>query len=129
MKPTSWIATTAVGAVFGAALVIACSDDSPPAADAAVCDCPAAEPPLAGRIVTVTNPVTVLANSGGGQSVGCPSGGTLLGGGCTRTSGAELIVAQSGPVPAGGGWSCVWRNNIANDAMAIVHAICLVPPQ
>ena len=50
VERTKGLMTLAAGVGVGIALVLSCGDDSPGDADAAVCDCPAAEAPLAGRV-------------------------------------------------------------------------------
>ncbi len=119
------------GAVAAAAFIVACSDDSPGDADAAVCDCPAAEPPLAGRVVRVedrtTGSFSVLV-----PTARCPSGATLLGGGC-YTEGNESLTPRlimSGE-PSGGttAYGCRWSNTTMVEVTTVAYAICLVPAQ
>lgn len=130
---TSWFVGAVFGAVCAVSLVIACSDDSPGDADAAVCDCPAAEPPLAGRIMTVraSNPLT--PGTGGGQGAFCPAGAKVLGGACDVMVDDPVIQVQSSRfLNAGGqeGYQCLWsgiNQTVANTG--IVEAICLLPAQ
>lgn len=133
MKKSNWVAATIVGAVLGAGLVIACSDDSPGDADAAVCDCPAAEPPLAGRIVPVRVQGTIQANGGGGASAQCPSGATILGGSCeqmTLSSQVLLLEARiSRTTPTAPVYVCEWMNNGATTPVVFAEAVCLMPAQ
>ena len=76
------------GAALACALILSCGGDDQSGADAqaadaqTACDCPASEPPLAGRIVRVTDTVALAVQDSGGISAICPAGGTLLGGGC-----------------------------------------------
>src|SRR5215203_5938734 len=82
------------GAISGVAFVISCGDnlhlsadaaiDAPKTIDAApVCDCPAAEPPLAGRFVVFSQLLTIAGNDTGVQGVPCPVGMQLISGSCT----------------------------------------------
>jgi len=121
--------TLLIGAIAGAALVLACSDDAPPAADAAeVCDCPAAEPPLAGRIILSPEAtVTIAANSRSGTLAGCPDGGTLIGGSCQLTSGRATLEQSWANLNGAPAWDCSWENNEPGEATGSVKAICLMP--
>lgn len=133
MKPTSLVVSSLAGAAFAAALVIACSDDSPSDADAAVCDCPAAEPPLQGRITAVVVPVTIPANSGAGTGALCPTGATLLGGGCRLPNDdAAVLLSEAGPnrmSPSQPGYDCYWVSASATARTGEAEAICLMPAQ
>ncbi len=113
--------------------VIACSDDSPGDADAAVCDCDPAEPPLAGRIVRVENRMT---GSTLGLSVGatCADGAILLGGGCfaegNNSRDPRLIWSGGTTIPADPlVFSCVWDNPQMNSVTVVAWATCLNPVQ
>ena len=116
-----------VGAAFSAGLILACSDDSPHDADAASCDCPAAEAPLAGRIVERT--YTIIVDADGSGTALCPPGATLLGGGCTiEAAGAgvgTITLFESGPRI--GGHTCRWISTVPNPSTAKATAFCLVP--
>lgn len=122
------------GAVAGISLVIACSDDSPPQADAATCDCPAAEAPLAGRIVTVTTtgrvPPPDPPAEDGRESVAasCPQGATLLSGGCDAV-GAPLSLLEVSFPTDNGSWVCGWKNTDTIPITTKAIAKCLVPAQ
>jgi hypothetical protein len=133
MKPTNLVVSSLAGAAFAAALVIACSDDSPSDADAAVCDCPAAEPPLQGRITVVVAPVTIPANAAAGTAAQCPQGATLLGGGCRLPNDdAAVLLSEGGPlrtVPTQPGYDCYWVSTSATARMGEAEAICLMPAQ
>lgn len=122
------------GATCAAGLIIACSDDSPHDADAATCDCPAAEAPLAGRITTTRGANATLEVSGGGQAIAtCPAGSILLSGSC------HLVQDGGGPAAASlldGGpsdidpssWGCNWRNGPGFTATIHAEVRCLIPP-
>jgi len=117
------------GAALATGLILACSDDSPSDADAAVCDCPASESPLAGRIIEITQLITITANGAGSNTAACPVGATLLGGGCTIEAGGAgvgiLTLAESGPLL--GGYACTWTSTVPNPSTAKATAFCLVP--
>lgn len=133
MKNLTWISTLSSGIVVGALLIIACSDDSPSDADAATCDCPAAEPPLAGRIVSVRGTGGPINAGGiGGASVNCPPGATILGGSCeVTTDDANVLLSSSNFARTGSHqFICKWsalNATVANTGIA--EAICLVPAQ
>lgn len=133
MRTTTLIASSLASAAFAVTLVVACSDDSPTDADAAVCDCPAAEPPLQGRVVSVVVPASIPANGGGGAGAGCPSGATLLGGGCRNLSDdVRVLLYDAGPnriVPTQPGYDCYWISTSPSVVMAQAEAICLMPAQ
>ena len=130
MPIKSWFLAITLGAVGAIVTVVACSDDSPGNADAAVCDCPASEPPLAGRIVSHTTEAAIPANFGGGMTATCPQGETILGGGCRLMSiVGRIVLSQSGIVRMAGlgGFDCefVSASPVANTGIA--EAICLTP--
>lgn len=122
------------GGALATGLIVACSDDSPGDADAATCDCPASEPPLAGRIVVVRGTDVVIApNSGNSALATCPTGATMLSGSCyvvddgggpaqisLRASGAD----ENNPLL----WFCNWRNEPGFSATVHAEVRCLVPP-
>ena len=120
------------GALGATILVVACSDDSPGDADAAVCDCPAAEAPLAGRIARFRGSIfNVPLGSSGGGFADCPAGATLLGGGC-RQNGFDdprISINDAGPDESGERYTCRFRNDSTADITAYAEAICLVPAQ
>lgn len=118
------------GAACGIGLVLACGDDSPSDADAAVCDCPASEPPLDGRIAQrpeVT--AAIAANSDALQSNNCLLGTTLISGGCTLQTPDPLItLSESGPADDRT-WLCRWNNPTGNANVGVVKVICLTPAE
>ena len=128
MPSFRWISGVLVGAVLSTGLILACSDDSPGDADAA-CNCPAAEPPLAGRVVERTQTVDIVAGNGGTGLAGCMTGETLLGGGCTVDVNANgITLNESGPRNAGGpGFACAWLSTAPTAGTGHATAICLVP--
>jgi len=122
-----------LGAAVATSLVLACSDDSPGRADAAVCDCPAAEPPIAGRLSTIRGLDGILAaNSSANAFAACPAGSTLLTGHC-------YLVNEPGTPPAAAIrqfgadqlnaliWDCRWDNFNGGSAVIHAEAVCLVP--
>jgi hypothetical protein len=119
------------GLLAGVIAVVSCSDDSPGHADAAACECPAAEPPLSGRIRQVTVMQPVGANANGGQVAVCPAGAQLISGGCGGPVGSlpDIVIRQSLPSDGSPGWSCDVHNNELTPVTIRVVAFCLVPPQ
>ncbi|MEZ4400004.1 MAG: hypothetical protein R3B06_08295 [Kofleriaceae bacterium] len=124
-------------ALLGAVVVVACSDDSPGNADAAVCDCPPAEPPITTtRIHVATDTNTIAPNAGDTALATCADNEILLSGGCEITldnSAGKMILVQSYPRTRMGAtvpqdWYCTWRND-AGSGPADVRAIatCLQP--
>ena len=117
------------GIVGATAFIVSCSDDSSDA-DAAVCDCAPAEPPLAGRITRVEDRQTAT------QSVfirraACPANSTLLGGGCYSEGPSRLDVRliMAGE-PEGGDplvYGCTWGNQPGLEVTVVAWAKCLVP--
>jgi hypothetical protein len=128
-----------VGGVAGVALVVACDDDAAlpdaRAADAATCNCPAAEPPLAGRIIYVeqTKPV---GTGGVTAEADCGLTGIALGGSCRLKQ--NSVIPIFGKLLAGGSD----LSNPDNSAYACgipglgdpiddevtATAVCLLPP-
>jgi hypothetical protein len=128
----SKLAIAACGLLAGVVLVVSCSDDSPGDADAAACDCPAAEPPLNGRIVAVRASNPIQPGTGGGQVASCPQGATILGGACEVMISDRSIQVASSRIDrtASHGYVCEWSARdatVANTGTA--EAICLVPAQ
>ena len=122
-----------VGAVFATGLILACSDDSPDDADAAVCECPAAEPPIPSRLTKVRGLDNALAaNSGAFGLATCPAGSTLLTGHCyvVNDPGTPPQAALRGfaPDPTDARtWICEWANFNLGTAVVHAEAVCLVP--
>ena len=129
MHFTRAVSLLLTGAVIGIALILSCSDGSPRMADAAdpTCNCPAAEPPIAGRIVQIESATTVPANDIAPGGALCPSGAVALGGGCAASVGEspQIILEQS--IPDAIAWNCRWRN--PTNAPIAVRAVvrCLKP--
>jgi hypothetical protein len=131
---TSIAFTLTAGAAFGVAFVLSCSGDNHSLADAA-CSCPASEPPLAGRFVTVSVPATIAAGAVDGTGAGCPTGAQLISGSCTTAIlnpiPGTLVLIESGffdnPPTLPQGWSCSFKNNGATPIDVKATAICLKP--
>lgn len=120
------------GLFAGVALVVSCSDDSPGNVDADTCNCPAAEPPITGRIKVVDGFQTIAANSTGGQGVECPEGSVLLSGSCTTDTVnplRDVTLSQSGFYSPGREWNCWFKNNEATPVTIKVSVRCLAPAQ
>jgi len=124
----------ATGAAFGVAAVLSCSDSSPRHSDAATCDCPTSEPPLAGRIISrnaiaTMGPVNGPELGEGGTAAGCPQGAQLLSGGCstTKVSSSDVFLRESGYVNDSVGWRCTFHNNTTSPIEFKASVICLTP--
>ena len=118
------------GAAIACALILSCGNDSPGDADAhTTCDCPAAEPPLAGRIVRVTETVALAGQDTIGLNVDCAAGARLVGGGCgLQTVDDKIMVTYASPDLGGAEtWACRWNNPSTNANTGIATAICLMP--
>ena len=107
----------------------ACSDDAP-AVDASVgCDCPAAEPPLDGRIITETGNGRVFVNSLSFMGESCDEG-VLISGGCRlNVQAPEVVLSESGEGDVGEGWTCAWWNPTDTEYTGSVTIRCLVPAE
>jgi hypothetical protein len=119
------------GAALGIALMLSCGH-SPQTADAAdVCNCPAAEPPLDGRIVTANAGSTVPAQDLTTIVARCPTGATIvLGGSCrlaTTQRGVNLQESGIHTPSDGAGWDCIWDNTTGSQVSGTATAICLKP--
>lgn len=114
----------------GIAFVLSCSDDAPGAADAAACDCPAAEPPLPARVTVVENTTTIPAGGRSSQGAQCPAGSIILTGGCAGVDQGmppDVVLQFSLPGAPQAGWQCGWRNDSAASVQLKVVAHCLNP--
>ncbi len=122
-----------VGASFGLAIALSCSDDSPSDADAAACDCPAAEPPLAGRFMVVRSTSMLPPMALGGADASCPVGATLVTGSCFGSDGGVQVPLLSAGTVVGdtdfSSWSCQWNNTTASEIEAVATVKCLMPAQ
>lgn len=144
MRVTQSMLLLVAGALAGVAFVLSCGDnmkasaradaaiDAPKLPDAApTCDCPAAEPPLAGRFTVVSNTVVIVANGSNGTSAACPVGSQLITGSCTQDLNnpiRNLTLQQSGffeNTPRE--WHCEFRNNEPFSVTIRVSVICLNP--
>ena len=118
------------GAALACALILSCGDDSGSPADAhTTCDCPAAEPPLSGRIVRVTNTVALAAQDTNHANADCAAGATLIGGGCgLQTADDRIFLSHATPDQGGAeSWGCRWNNPTTDANTGIATAICLMP--
>jgi hypothetical protein len=103
------------------------------AADAATCNCPAAEPPIADRIVEAVAKGTIPANSmHNGVGAACPSSAltpVVINGSCVAGSPIgrylALETSESGP----NDWDCIWTNTSNADITVTVKVHCLMPPK
>lgn len=123
------------GTVLSAGVIVACSDDSPHDADAGVCDCPAAEPPISGRFMRMRGiDGSLPANSFGIGSATCPAGATLISGWCDFENmpgtPPQLALVKAGSSPdTPNTWQCQWNNYNGGSATVHAEAVCLVPAQ
>ena len=130
MRSVSPLVALSAGVLAGIALVLSCSDDSPGHADAASCECPAAEAPIAGRITIVQQTFVVSANARGGIEGGCAPGATMLTGSCTTDTVnplRDVTLEQSGFYAQENGWYCRFKNNEAAPVTVKVSIRCLNP--
>ena len=130
MRIASSVILLLAGMLAGIVLVLSCSDGSPGKADAATCDCPAAELPIAGRLMRVNRTAAINSGSTGGQDAACPQGGLLISGSCTNETFSlpDLTLQQSGFYRDDAqGWSCSFKNNSATPVTVKATAICLMP--
>jgi hypothetical protein len=129
MRITSVIVLFFAGMLAGIVLVLSCGDNSPGKADADTCDCPAAEPPIAARIVRINQTAVVNSGSNAFHGAACPQGSLLISGSCTNetSSGPDLTLQQSGVYDNGQGWNCWFKNNSVSPVTIKVTAICLTP--
>jgi hypothetical protein len=125
------------GVVLGVVFVVSCgpSVSHVDAADSA-CNCPASEPPLAGRVVTYTDTRTIKANSTGFTEALCPAVGAQLVHGVVVSGGCEpsgslipnnLTLVGTGAPATEGGWHCSWNNQSATDVAITTYVRCLNP--
>jgi hypothetical protein len=103
-----------------------------PRAPAATCDCPPAEPPLAGRFEEVRALQYIAPKGTGVKDVTCPAGAYLISGSCSTdydTVVYKVALRESrhiGSPP--NGWHCSWANNEPMLGLNFrVAAICLKP--
>jgi hypothetical protein len=108
------------------ALVAACSGDDT-AVDAASCTCPAAEPPLAGRIIRVEDRRT--SSTAVDAFAQCPAESILLGGGCYLEGPEELLMQYAGWTSLPTTYACEWDNPQLTEHTAVAWATCLLPAQ
>lgn len=128
MRTSRTLLTLLAGAGFATATILACSDDSPSDADAATCDCPDAEPPLSGRIITRTVQEEIAPDGSAGPAANCPTGAVLLGGGCRlSTPNGSIPLIEAGPTTNGIAYQCVWESSSPMANTGTAHAICLMP--
>lgn len=133
------VALCSAGLVAGIILVLACGDDSPSEADAApTCDCPEAEPPLAGRIVFEEHGVALAATAGAQCDLVDGAFPLVLSGGCrvvddaVRASGDVKLVesykksenTEDGLMDT---WMCTYDNATGDLVDVMITLTCLVP--
>ncbi len=119
------------GATLATAFILACSDDSPADVDAAVCDCPAGEPPVPTRLTVVEGSPESAAPGSALAIALCPTGAKVISGGCFVDEAAanDITISGFGKLELGGqeGHECRWYNNHSQAQMVHAEATCLVP--
>lgn len=128
------LAFVAMGVAAGIGLVLSCNGDSPTTADAASCECPAAEAPLSrDRYQIVNNTQTIEPDGRGGTSAACPEDTLFIAGSCTTAElnpVRNLTLEQSGFYSGIGEareWHCRFKNNEATPVEIKASVICLAP--
>jgi hypothetical protein len=131
MKITKSIAPLLIGTIFGAGLVLSCSEDSPRQSDASTCDCPASEAPIAGRTVVIDGePHTIAAGDLLAVGAACTPGMQFLSGSCTAadpTTLEDIALIQSGFSKTTLGWACAFKNNKLTAVQVKASVLCLKP--
>jgi len=132
MNKMKSIAQISIGVAFGVGLVLSCSDNSPHRTDAATCDCPASEAPIAGRIVIVERQMTLIGNSTQTVTAACDPGTQFLSGSCANGDvGGDptaLILHESGfRSKSDIVWGCSFTNALATQVQAKASVVCLAP--
>jgi hypothetical protein len=131
-KPPAKILAIIASFAAGIAFALSCGDESPRSVDAATqCDCPASEPPLAGRLTRKTANQTIPSLRVSGIGVGCPLDGSIpLSGGClSNSSDPKYVLNSSYPAPADNpiGWACDFYNGTASAVTSTAYVLCLKP--
>jgi hypothetical protein len=131
------------GAFTGFLSVLSCGDNwnAPPPRDApadtpdasTVCECPAAESPLADRLVVVSNTRLVESKSDYGGGVNCPDNAHVLTGSCSTVDDINALDVTLWEASAGRGssppylegWGCSMYNNEPAQVTFRTSALCL----
>jgi hypothetical protein len=145
MQLTKTILSLICGVATGVTLVISCGDNyrldlavdaaidapNPDAAPAPVCDCPAAEPPLAGRFMLFTATAVAPAHWSSGQAHRCLWEGVVIGGSCVLAPGESnrnVTLMNSGFYGASpANWWCTFFNHESTPVTIQVTTLCLMP--
>jgi hypothetical protein len=145
MQLTKTILYLICGVTAGVTLVISCGDNyrldvavdaaidapNPDAAPAPVCDCPAVEPPLAGRFRVFTSSVVVPPHWMGGQAHICLPEGVVFGGSCHLAPGdsnRNVTLMNSGFYSGPAYWFCTFFNHESTPVTIHSATLCLMPP-
>ena len=125
------IVQLSLGAAFSAGIIVSRSDASPPHSDAAECDCPKGEAPIAGRVVGFDGtPQVIAAGAPGLASAHCMTGMQFLSGSCTGidpTVLEDIQVQQFGFDKTTFAWFCAFKNNKATAVRVQASVLCLTP--
>ena len=125
----------ATGAAFGVVSMLSCSDSTPRPSDAATCDCPASEPPLADRIV-LRDDIQTMGPIGGPEKgeglagTACAPGTQFLSGSCSTATAdlPDITLRQAGFVSDTGLlWTCSFKNNTTVPVQIKATVVCLKP--
>ena len=135
MKMLKSVIQVAIGAALGVGLALgvvpSCGDNSSHRADGGACDCPASEPPLAGRLVVVAGTPTILQpGMSNGAGAGCPPGAVFLSGYCEDVltmEDADITIQQEQLDPKSFNFGCSFKNNGLTAVTVHATALCLKP--
>jgi len=101
-----------------------------------VCDCPAAEPPLAGRLVVRDGIIGVEGNQSHSVTVLCPPGAIPITGNCKLDTPIfsprrDVILREAGFARSFfgdlSGWRCTVHNNESTMVLYALSVMCLIP--
>lgn len=131
MKIRDHLVVFVLGGVSAMVLHLSCDGDGTPPADAAEqCDCPTAEPPLAGRLTRASSLIQTASMMSNGQSAICPIGDIVISGGCRAGSSDPRYVLNTSfatPQDNPAGWACQFYNGTTAPVTSEVYALCLKP--
>jgi hypothetical protein len=131
MRIIKSVVQLSIGTAFGIGMVLSCTNDLPNRSDAATCDCPSSEAPIAGRLVVVESEHDTLApGERGGPGVMCPLGTQFLSGTCTAVDPTvleDITLQQFGFNKTSFSWSCAFKNNKLAAVQVKASVLCLKP--
>lgn len=131
MKFIKSLILLSTGTAFGIGMVLSCGENSPQHSDAATCDCPASEAPIAGRATTIEGDlVSIGPGAQGLAAIACDPGMQFLSGSCTAAIHPvfdDITLQQAGFDKATSAWFCVFKNNKAVAVQVKASVLCLKP--